>query len=412
MEKNKLRISNDGNGITVFISKENVQESVQYIQSHQVKKVEVTYGYDESQIDFLSECPSIETFSLEGPSVKNFDGAYHLKALKVLIINDTSPSLKVDFSQLTSLEKIIGTLPPKAAAIGSLINLKKMQIWDYKPKGKNLMEFTDLKALVDLELISSNITSLEGIQGLQKLGRLALFRMSALMDIDAIQYLSENLTKLQIEFAKKIQDFSPIGKIQSLESLSLNDCGNIPSIRFTEQLPRLKTLVLVDSTVVDGDVSRCIEMEYAYFTNKKHYSHRLKEGPRLNDPHSFIEKSKPEDTEPVQQNAKQREQPLPTQEWRIRMNAGDDQFTEENLRATDNVLHDYMDGLSRLQAPTEKKIIKKVKETVLRLNELNEKYDFFIETLEREELYDFIMEKAQQAGLETNEDITEEWREW
>ncbi|PKH09753.1 hypothetical protein [Planomicrobium sp. MB-3u-38] len=94
------------------------------------------------------------------------------------------------------------------------------------------------------------------------------------------------------------------------------------------------------------------------------------------------------------------------------MNAGDDQFTEENLRATDNVLHDYMDGLSRLQAPTEKKIIKKVKETVLRLNELNEKYDFFIETLEREELYDFIMEKAQQAGLETNEDITEEWREW
>jgi hypothetical protein len=43
---------------------------------------------------------------------------------------------------------------------------------------------------------------------------------------------------------------------------------------------------------------------------------------------------------------------------------------------------------------------------------LNEKYDSFIETLEREELCDFIMEKAQNAGLETEEDITEEWREW
>ncbi|WP_144550926.1 hypothetical protein [Bacillus mycoides] len=41
---------------------------------------------------------------------------------------------------------------------------------------------------------------------------------------------------------------------------------------------------------------------------------------------------------------------------------------------------------------------------------LNEKYDFFIETLEREELYGFIVEVAAIVGLE--EDITEEWRDW
>lgn len=412
MEKSKLRIRNDENGPTVLIGQYNVQESIQYIQTHQIKSVEITYYYVESQIDFLSECPSIQTLYLQGTNVKNLSGIYNLKALKTLAINDAVPSLTIDFSQLDTLEEIYGTLPPKAVAIGSLINLKKMQIWGYKPKGKNLMEFTDLKALVDLELVQSNITSLEGIQGLKKLGRLALFRMRALTDIEAIQHLSENLTKLQIEFAKNILDFSPIGKIQSLESLSLNDCGNIPSIRFTEQLPRLKTLVLVDSTVVDGDVSRCIEMEYAYFTNKKHYSHRLKEGPRLNDPHSFIKKSKPEDTEPVPQNANQGEQPLPTQEWRIRMDDGDDQFTEGNIAATETVLQDYRVGLSNLIEPSEKEIIKKVKETVLRLNVLNEKHDYFIETLEREELHDFLMEHAQQAGLETDEDIIEEWREW
>ncbi|MDZ5605854.1 hypothetical protein U2I54_01675 [Bacillus pseudomycoides] len=43
---------------------------------------------------------------------------------------------------------------------------------------------------------------------------------------------------------------------------------------------------------------------------------------------------------------------------------------------------------------------------------LNEQYDFFIETLEREELYEFIVEVAAIAGLEVEEDITEEWREW
>ncbi|PFE03695.1 hypothetical protein COE15_16830 [Bacillus cereus] len=45
-----------------------------------------------------------------------------------------------------------------------------------------------------------------------------------------------------------------------------------------------------------------------------------------------------------------------------------------------------------------------VEKVVVSLNELNEQYDFFIETLEREELYEFI--------VEVEEDITEEWREW
>lgn len=103
---------------------------------------------------------------------------------------------------------------------------------------------------------------------------------------------------------------------------------------------------------------------------------------------------------------------MPTKEWRIRMDEGDDLFTEENIAATETVLLDYIDGLSHLQEPSDENIIEKVKEVVLRLNSVNEEYDFFIETVEREELYDFLMEKAQVAGLETEEDITEEWREW
>lgn len=412
MEKSKLRIRNDEDGTTVFIDKDNVQESVQYIQIYQIKSVAVTYDYEESQIDFLRECPTVESLSLEGPSVKSLSGIYHLKALKDLVINDTSRSLALDFSQLTSLERIVGTLPPKAVGIGSLINLKKMQIWGYKSKGKNLKEFTDMKALVDLELINSNITSLEGIQGLQKLSDLGLFRMRALTDIEAIQHLSENLTYLHIEGAKNVEDFSPLGKVESLEHIMLNNCGMIPSIRFIKQLPYLKGMQFWDSTIVDGDVSPCIELEHIAFTNKKHYSHRLKEGPRVNDRPTFIARSIPANTESVSQAVNPGEHLLPTQEWRMRMDEGDDQFTEENIAATETVLRGYTDGLSRFQEPSEKQIVQEVKKVVLRLNALNEEYDFFIETLEREELQDFIIEKAQQVGLETEEDITEEWREW
>ena len=53
-----------------------------------------------------------------------------------------------------------------------------------------------------------------------------------------------------------------------------------------------------------------------------------------------------------------------------------------------------------------------VKEVVLKINVLNEKYNYFIETAEREELLEYILSVSELAGLETKSDITDEWRDW
>lgn len=405
MENSKLRLQKDENGITVRIGKYNVPESIQYIQTNQIKNVEISEYYQASQIEFLSDCPSIESVELYGLNVSDLSGLYELEALKVLSIGDLVPVSSVDFSQLSSLEKIYGTLPPKAKAIGSLHHLKSMKIWGYKPKGKNLEEFRSLKALEELELSTSNITSLDGIQGLTQLQHLELYGMRGLKDIEAIQELSGNLRSLSMEGVKNIQNLSPIGKVQSLEQLDLNNCGTIPSIGFIKQLPHLNSIQFWDTTVLDGDVSPSINLDYAYFTNKKHYSHRLKDG----YPPTFIEKPKRNEAGEAASAAPL----LPTDAWRIRMEEEeDDLFTEENLAAVADVLEDYQKKLLRLHEPSEKQILKQVEKTVLRLNTLNDQHDHFIETMEREELQEFIMEKAQEAGLETEEDVTEEWREW
>jgi hypothetical protein len=103
----------------------------------------------------------------------------------------------------------------------------------------------------------------------------------------------------------------------------------------------------------------------------------------------------------------------PTVEWKQRMDEDDDLFTDENINATNEVLDSYINNLKKLgDKPTEEDILECVKEVVIRLNELNDKYDYFIETMEREELCEFIIEAARIAGLESEEDITEEWREW
>jgi hypothetical protein len=62
--------------------------------------------------------------------------------------------------------------------------------------------------------------------------------------------------------------------------------------------------------------------------------------------------------------------------------------------------------------PTEEEILECVKSVVISLNELNQKYDDFIETMEREDLFELITEAARISGLESEDDITEEWREW
>ncbi|WP_218973875.1 hypothetical protein [Paenibacillus sp. BGI2013] len=59
-------------------------------------------------------------------------------------------------------------------------------------------------------------------------------------------------------------------------------------------------------------------------------------------------------------------------------------------------------------------MMKAVEEVVVSFNEMNEANGYFIETMEREELADFIDKAARLVGLDIHEDedITEEWREW
>ncbi|MEF9461500.1 hypothetical protein COA23_21355 [Priestia megaterium] len=102
----------------------------------------------------------------------------------------------------------------------------------------------------------------------------------------------------------------------------------------------------------------------------------------------------------------------PTAAWQQRME-DDEIFTAENIKATDEILETYMNRLKgSVDKMSEQDILEYVKEVVIGLNELNEQFDYFIETLEREELCEFIIKAANAAGLETEEDITEEWREW
>jgi hypothetical protein len=392
----RIRIDDDG-VVSVKINEDNLKESIAYIQEHQINNVDISYELE--HVNFLNECPEIERLSIGGEDLKDVSGLYHLKDLKSLSINETRPSLGIDFERIPSLEVLYGQLPPKAKGIGTLENLKEMRLWSYKPKTKSLEQLSALKNLESLELSQSNITSLKGVEGLESLKTLGLYYLRSFRDIKDIENLS-NLRVLNMEKCKKIDDYTPIAELKGLEKLFLMDCGELASIQFVNSLPHLELLAFGGTTVLDGDLHPCERIEEVYFTQKKHYTHRLKD-------YTAVRKENPEIMAVPQSNG-----PMPTVLWGERMQEGDDMFTEEAIAASEKALHDYISSLKSLKNATEKAILKRVKAVVTEFNSLNEKYDYFIETLEREELCEFIEEKAQEAGLEPEDDITEEWREW
>jgi len=105
---------------------------------------------------------------------------------------------------------------------------------------------------------------------------------------------------------------------------------------------------------------------------------------------------------------------LPTESWKIRMSEGDTSFTNINIELSETVLKEFIDLiLKAVTAKKANKILAAVKKTTLAFNNLNDKHENFIETMEREELVAFMQRAVELTGFQlAGVDITEEWREW
>jgi hypothetical protein len=171
-----------------------------------------------------------------------------------------------------------------------------------------------------LHLIPAQIESFEGIGQFKILQELNLYGLNKLKDISSIGLLRNSLRKLIMENCKNIQDFMPIGSLDNLEHLSLQSCGSMKSIAFTQGMPNLKFFNFEKTDVEDGDLSYCQTIPTVHFTKKKHFSHKQKD---LN-------------------NLKFENVLFPTVYWQERMENGDDLFTLENISAAEKALNEYL----------------------------------------------------------------------
>jgi len=106
---------------------------------------------------------------------------------------------------------------------------------------------------------------------------------------------------------------------------------------------------------------------------------------------------------------------FPTIRWKTEMAEGDSNFSEKSIGAAEDAfsvfLENVMNAASKKNAA---QVYNAVQKATRSFNKLNEKYEGLIETLEREEIVEFLETAIKLTGFEIKEgvDITEENREW
>lgn len=127
-------------------------------------------------------------------------------------------------------------------------NLEHLTISDFSEN--NLEKLSGLTNLKSLSFLTARIKSLKGIERLIDLKVLSLGGVRSLIDISNITTL-QKLKFLEFDICWKLKDFSPIAKLKDLEVLQLLDCKNLASIKFVKDMPKLKQLYTLGTTIIN-----------------------------------------------------------------------------------------------------------------------------------------------------------------
>lgn len=237
-------------------------------------------------ISFLIHCPTLKHIDII-PSVTagdhfDFSPLYRLPQILSLWCATNYGKFdrqhsKMDYSRVRGLEDLsVGT--EYDVNYHMIPTLRKLSATQYP--GADLRELFCSRELDTLEMISSKIRTLDGIEAAPKMQCLYLEYNRLLSDISKLSEIRETLRALRIRKCPKNCDFSVLSQLENLEYLFLEGSNKIPSLDFISSLPKLKTLIL-NMEVEDGDLRPCLRLSYAHCgTIRRHYNTKASELPK------------------------------------------------------------------------------------------------------------------------------------
>ena len=216
MEPNKT-IIRDPDGDFIIIYAEYFDECIQFAQQNKLPKIQLKNAFavdgvvsvDFQKLELLSEHLRIISFrdTLEG--IINPEYVYALKNLETIYTEKQKFAL--DISKFEKLNHFGGEYWSKLMGIDRAYPLTSAVF--RKLPDTNLERLSALKNMESLDVYSSKIHSLNGIQNLP-IKQLRLSRNNMLEDIEAIRHL-KSLQRLDIEKCKLISDHEIVEELKS-----------------------------------------------------------------------------------------------------------------------------------------------------------------------------------------------------
>ncbi|MES2269239.1 MAG: hypothetical protein V4520_20920 [Bacteroidota bacterium] len=274
----KVYLNLDGTK-SIIVNSDRIEECMRiYIENH-LDGVAITtsHNYKLQNIDFLAGYPTVKRLSISD-GIEDISVIHGLHDLEFLIIS--GKSREIDFSCFSSLTELIADWSSYFLNMDKCKSLKRLSFYQYNPKTKDCSSISNVPWIEKLEIIQSPINTLNGLEYFNQLKELKFSYCSKLEILCCIEKSKETLVSLLFDHCKSIKNLEYVTQLHNLNTLAYND-GVLPSINFIKKMTALKSFRFIGTDVIDGDMTPCIGVRYASFSNKKHFSHTMEEIKRL-----------------------------------------------------------------------------------------------------------------------------------
>ena len=231
-------------------------------------------GFRLPNLSFLKSFPNVEKLTILHSEMIDISAVSALKRLRYLQISGKSKQ-SLDLRDFPLLQELGVQWWPKLYFGDLLPSLRTLRLSQYATRTNDLTALPQIPELIDLKLVQSSKLTLSGINRFPSLRKFSVAyfpQLTKLLPLAAFR--DSNLETLEFDHCKKLTDHDEVRAIVSLKRLAFNSCGEIPSLRFLNDLPLLESFSFVNTNIVDGDLTPCLRLKFVGFFDKRHYSHR------------------------------------------------------------------------------------------------------------------------------------------
>ena len=266
----------------VFVTSDTVDEVVKWANST-ADPYCITLMYSFKDLNFLLDIPSLKDLCLTQYLVTEDMSAIEKCTNLENLTLAAECQAKCDLSSLSNLKSLgINNKRFSLPSADCLPNLERLSCCYTRSQSVDQIPF--YQKLEYLYFLFGSITTLSGLERFDKLISYDHDYGKRLSDVNAVTQL-KNLKHLRFGNCKKIE-ISPILSLlpESLDWLQYVASTDLPSLSFLKRLKNLTFMALIDTNVLDGDVTPLASLKkFGLYPNKRSYSHTEEQLMALHD---------------------------------------------------------------------------------------------------------------------------------